>query len=122
MTDHSPRPAGVQTDRLAVLGVALAAAVSVTAAEGAWDVLDFVVGLVLLVLLFCYYPWNERADVRSLVAVATVTGLCVLLVVTPVLSYADLLSSSSTVVLLTWLAATSFASNVLLTFRLRRGK
>ena len=116
-------PVEGQVDRIAVLGVALAAAASVAVAEGDWDALDLVVGVVLFVVLVSFYPWTAQVDRRTLPAVAAVTGLCVLLVVVPLLNASDFGLGGSMHVLV-WLAASSLTLNVLMwrsLKRLRRG-
>lgn len=75
-------------DQSALLGVALAAAISVSAAEGPWELIESVVGVVLLAVLWAFYPWNglkgslngDRVRGRQRYAVAGVVGLCCTLI------------------------------------------
>lgn len=69
---------GSQVDQAAVLGVVLAAAVSISAAEGAWEPIESIVGLVLLLLVKAYVDTNQVVGVSRRarrLALSAVIGL-----------------------------------------------
>jgi hypothetical protein len=75
------RDAG-RVDQAAVLGVALAASVSVSAADGPWEPLESIVGLVLVGLLVAYIDAatvRGRGGFRRRAAVTGVAGLSICL-------------------------------------------
>ena len=67
-------------DEAAVLGATLAAAISISVAEGPWEPIESVIGLVLIVVILAYMePHKGRRSLRSAPrrwAVAAVLGLC----------------------------------------------
>ncbi len=67
-------------DEAAVLGATLAAAISISVAEGPWEPIESVIGLVLIVVILAYMePHKGRGSQRSAPrrwAVAAVLGLC----------------------------------------------
>ncbi|WP_410811875.1 hypothetical protein [Micromonospora sp. 067-2] len=72
-------------DQAALLGVALAATVSITAAEGPWEPIESIVGLVLVVIVGAYHDLaevrRERGGLVRRIALASVLALCCCLVV-----------------------------------------
>ena len=68
-------------DEAAVLGTTLAAAISISVAEGPWEPIESVIGLVLIVVILAYMePHRARRQPWSPArrwAVAGVLGLCV---------------------------------------------
>jgi uncharacterized membrane protein len=76
---------GRNTDQAALLGVALAATVSISAADGPWTPVESLVGVVLLCVIVAYYDVDrEYSGVRvwmKLIALAAVIAICSCLVV-----------------------------------------
>lgn len=72
-------PSARNVDQAALLGVALAATVSISAAEGPWEPIETVVGLVLISVVAAYYDFStslrEWSWARS-AALASVIALC----------------------------------------------
>jgi hypothetical protein len=71
-------------DQAAVLGAALAAAVSISAADGPWEPMESIVGLVLICLIRTYVDFDAGSTGfhrRKRLAVAGVLGLAWCLVV-----------------------------------------
>ncbi|WP_410597325.1 hypothetical protein [Amycolatopsis sp. lyj-23] len=69
---------GDQVDQAAVLGVVLAAAVSISAAEGPWEPIESIVGLVLLLLVKAFVDTAQAvgpARRAQRLALAAVIGL-----------------------------------------------
>jgi hypothetical protein len=68
-------------DEAAVLGATLAAAISISVAEGPWEPIESVIGLVLIIVILAYMePHRAHSFQRSAPrrwAVAAVMGLCV---------------------------------------------
>jgi hypothetical protein len=78
MTSNSDEPRN--PDEAAVLGATLAAAISISVAEGPWEPIESVIGLVLIVVILAYMePHKSRGSQGSAPrrsAVAAVLGLC----------------------------------------------
>lgn len=58
---------GSGIDEAALLGVALAATVSISVAEGEWELLDTIVGVAMLFVVSSYYQFStarERSNRR----------------------------------------------------------
>lgn len=67
-----------RVDQAAVLGVALAASVSISAADGPWEPMESVVGLILICLLGTYFGTHRvhgDANRRKRVSLASVLAL-----------------------------------------------
>jgi hypothetical protein len=73
------------TDQAALLGVALAATVSISAADGPWEPIESIVGIVLLSVVVAYFDFSRsHLDGQTWVrpaALASVLGLCWCLVI-----------------------------------------
>ncbi|MEU8611563.1 hypothetical protein AB0C29_26605 [Actinoplanes sp. NPDC048791] len=76
---------GQGNDQAALLGVALAAVISVSVADGSWEPIETIVGLVLLLVVAAFWNFQalkhgHAARVRRLLALTAVSSLCVCLV------------------------------------------
>lgn len=75
---------GRNADQAALLGVALAATVTISVEDGQWEPIESIVGIVLLTIVRAYYdlsPAHLGTQTRArLVALASVAGLCCCLV------------------------------------------
>lgn len=76
------REPGLQVES-AVTGVALAGALAVMLAPGAWDVVSTVLGVIFLMVLHGY-AWGNKGSRGHNFAFSAAWGLCVILVVGPV--------------------------------------
>ncbi|MEU9609327.1 hypothetical protein [Streptomyces sp. NPDC048057] len=100
MVDHSGRgarsSAGAGTGRgvtgqPGVIGIALAAVLAATFAQGSWQWFATYIGITLLVVVFSLYRLPEWAPglrsgyVRNLVAFSLVVGLCVAIALAPMM-------------------------------------
>ncbi|MFF3767456.1 hypothetical protein ACFYYR_25700 [Streptomyces sp. NPDC001922] len=100
MDDHSTRAArsssstGAGSDapgQPGVIGIALAAVLTATLAQGSWQWFATYIGVTLLAVIFSFYrlptwmPGLRSAYVRNLVAYSLVVGLCVAIALAPML-------------------------------------
>jgi len=73
-----------RADEAAVLGVALAAAVSISTAGGNWELLESIVGVVLMTVIVSYYDYRQLFSARGergrKASFAGVVGLCACLI------------------------------------------
>ncbi|WP_328401082.1 hypothetical protein OHS70_26090 [Streptomyces sp. NBC_00390] len=74
-----------------VIGIGLAAVLTVALAQGSWQWFATYIGLTLLALIFCFYrlpawtPGLRSAYVANLAAYSLVVGLCVAITLAPML-------------------------------------
>ena len=95
-----------RVDHAALLGAALAASVSVAVADGDWEPLESIVGIVLVAVLVAHYPWRQESAKRSAFAVASVTALCGVLIVAPPAEALGLLPGDEWLLLVAWMVLT----------------
>jgi peptidoglycan/LPS O-acetylase OafA/YrhL len=75
---------GASTDQAALLGVGLAATISISASDGPWELIESCIGAALLLLIQAFYRPDQRSSGREIkieaVAAAGVKALCICLI------------------------------------------
>src|SRR5688572_25283038 len=85
----TPSTAG-RVDQAAVLGVVLAASVTISTAGEAWELIESIVGLVLLMLIAAYFDTagiDGAGNLRKRLALAAVSALCCCIMVAYPIQY-----------------------------------